>query len=109
MGCAFVAALPAFDDDALLDRLGDRREDVGPRPSDLTSRFAAAADPATAPVRVLRSYDVDESVRPGPGGLAENAWSRRWTQARQRWFLVTDDPALQMLLPSLRESEAAEL
>lgn len=109
MGCAFVAALPAFDDDALLERLGRRREDVDPRASDLASRFEASADPSTAPVRVLRSYDVDASVRPGPGGLAEDAWSRRWRQARQRWFLVTDDPALQMLLPCLRESETAEL
>ena len=109
IGCSFVAALPGFDDDALLERLGMRREEIGARASDLTSRFAASADPSMAPVRVLRTYEVDAGVRPGPGGLAENAWARRWTQARQRWFLVSEDPALQMLLPCLRESETAEL
>ncbi len=94
-----------FDDAALLDHLGIAASSLAPDDAERESRFVTAADPAVAPVRILREYAVNPSVKPEPLGLRAADWGRRWTAAKHRWFLLTRSPAVQMLLPSGWETE----
>ena len=109
LDASLLSELATLDDDTLRSRLPDLRTFAPPQPSDAAARYEAAADPSTAPTRWLRRYQLNADVRAGAHGLASEDWSRRWTSKRQRWFLVGADPALQLLLPSLFESEGAEL
>ena len=95
--------LAGFDDRALLAMLGLRERELAPDDAERASRFVAAGAP-DAPVRVLREYSIDRGVE-ARDGLAARDWPRRWRTSKHRWHLVTQSPAVQMLLPASWETE----
>jgi HD superfamily phosphohydrolase len=105
---AALQDLLAFDDAALLAMLGLDESDLAPDADELASEYVAAAPGAgVAPVRVLRSYEVDDRVAPPAGapGLFLEDWPRRWRTSKHRWHLITSSRSAQLLLPGCWEVE----
>jgi HD domain len=98
---ALLDEVETYDDEALTAGVATAPPtDDEFRERDLAYRFVSAPAPGYVLARTRKRYWVDRRVVPGPHGLALASLGRRYRQAKQEAFLVSDAPREQLSLLS---------